>query len=266
MIINPNLRNKLKISNFFKKLVCSFLLLTVCSFAHTDDSLISAVISRNGNVSYVSIAPLYYEAKKKDFDLIQVPLNSSAKNRKPGELRPMELIIYSTCNKGDPQRESALGFRSQFLLVNFLLSPHPDDLPAAHYLLPLGWFRMLKEAIRGHPYFYEEGIIRIADIHNKLWDVTIKRSDVTAVNSKTDYSIKFVNDADQPLFIKALKSAAKSSQSSNIPQVTLVLESPSLYVRSTYSLIHKGARTYQLIKSINILEWWSKQQSWCPRK
>lgn len=257
------IKNGLK-SSIVLSLLTGFLLLISCFPVFADESLISVTMSRNGNVSYVNIAPLHYEAKKKDFNLIQASPNSM-QNRKPGELRPMELIIYSTCNRGDPQKESVLGFRAQFLLVSFLLSPHPDDLPATHYLLPLGWFRMLKEAIRGHPYFYEEGIIRIAGVHNKLWDVTIKRSDVTAVNSKTDYFINFVNDADQPLFIEALKSAAKPPQNSNIPQITLFLESPSLYVNSTYALTYRGSRNYQPIKSINILKWWSKQQAWCPQ-
>ena len=260
------IKNKWKTFYFLAlKLISGVLFLNSCFSVFADESLISVVISRNGNVSYVNIAPLYYEVKKKGFDFIQISQGDSIKNRKPGELRPMELIIYSTCNRGDPQKEAALGFRAQFLLVNFLMSPHPDDLPAAYYLLPTGLFRMLKEAIRGHPYFYEEGTIKIDGVHNKIWKVNIRRSDVTAVNSKTDYSISFSNDADQPLFMQALKSAAKPDKN-QVPQVTILLESPSLYVRATYALIHKGARQYQPIKTMNILKWWSKQQKWCPAK
>lgn len=244
------------------KLTSIVLFLTSCFFIFADESLISVVTSRNENVSYVNIAPLYYEAKRKGFDLIQVS-PGDFKNRKPGELKPMELIIYSTCNRGNPQKEAALGFRSQFLLVNFLMSPHPDDLPAAYYLLPAGLFRMFKEVLRGHPYFYEKGIVRIVGVHNKVWEVDIQRSDVTAVNSKTDYSVSFSQDADQPLFIQALKSAAKPAKS-QVPQVTVLLESLNLYVRATYALIHKGSRQYQPVKTMNILNWWSKQQKWCP--
>ena len=246
---------------FILKSIPIVLFFTLCLSVIAEESLISATISRNGNVSYVSLAPLNYEAKKKNLDFIQVSPENPV-NREPGDLRPMELIIYSTCNRGDPKHEATLGWRAQFLIVSFLMSPHPDDLLATHYLVPLGWFRMLKEAIRGHPYFYEVGIIKIAGVHNKVWEVSIRRSDVTAVNAKTDYSISFAKDTDQPLFIKALKAAAKLAE--NIPQVTLILESPSLYVRATYALIYKGTRNYQPIKTMNILKWWSKQQSWCP--
>ena len=219
------------------------------------------VISRNGNVSYINLAPLSYKAKRKGLDPIHVSPGTFDNKR----LRPMELIIYSTCNRGDPQQESVLGFRAQVLLVSFLLSQHPDDKPVAYYLMPSGWSRMLKEAIRGHPHFQEEGIIRI-DGHDKLWNVNIQRSDVTGIaNPNKDYSIKIVKEADQPLFIQALMSAAKPS-AKGIPQVTVLLESPSLYVKAAYALIHKGARQYQPIKTMNIRKWWSKQQKWCPKK
>ena len=216
-------------------------------------------------MSYINIAPLYYEAQKKGLSLIQdTPENPFEKGGQK-ELRPMELIMYSTCNRGNPKQEAALGFRAQFLGVSFLINPHPDDLPAAYYLSSTGLFRMLKEAVRGHPYFYEEGVIKIEGVHNKVWKVHIQRSDVTAVNSKTDYSVEFSNEADQPLFIQVLKSAARPDKN-NIPQVTVTLESPNLYVRAVYALIHKGTRQYQAIKNMNILKWWSKQQKWCPER
>ena len=92
------------------------LLFTTGSFVSAEDSfLISVVTSRNGNVSYVNIAPLHYEAKRKDLDPIQISPGDE-KNIKPGNLRPMELIIYSTCNRGNPQKEATLGFRAQVLL------------------------------------------------------------------------------------------------------------------------------------------------------
>lgn len=252
--------------HLFYFLILKLVLLPVfCFSVLAQESLISVVTSRNGNVSYVNLAPLHYEAKKKGFDLIRVSPENSVDNRKPGELRPMELIIYSTCNRGEPKKEAALGFRSQFLRVNFLMSPHPDDLLAAYYLLPLGWFRMLKEALRGHPYFYEEGAMSIAGVSDKSWQIHIQRSDVTAVNSKTDYSIEFSKDADQPLFIQALKQAARAAKN-QMPQVTVLLKSPSLHVEATYALIHKGARNYQAIKSMNILKWWGKQLKWCPER
>ena len=173
------IKNKLKIFYF---LILKFVLFLIfCFSVFADESLISVITSRNGNVSYVNLAPLHYEAKKKGFDPIRMSLENSIGKRKPGELRPMELIIYSTCNRGDPQKEAALGFRAQFLIVNLLMSPHPDDLPAAYYLLPTGLFRMLKEAIRGHPYFYEEGFMSIAGVPNKVWEIHIQRSDFTAV-------------------------------------------------------------------------------------
>lgn len=222
--------------------------------------LMSAVISPNGNVSYINIAPLYYETKKKDLDPIKISPQDSQRDR------PMELIIYSTCNRGNPQQESALGLRAQFLMVSFLLSQHPDDKRAAYYLFPNAWFRMMKEGIRGHPHFQEEGMIRIAGIHNKLWEVNIERSDVTGVaNPNKDYSISFSTDSDQPLFIQALLSAAKSS-TEGVPQITLILESPSLYVSATYNLIHTGTKQYQPIQKMDIREWWRKQQKWCPSK
>ena len=117
-----------------------------------------------------------------------------------------------------------------------------------------------------NPHFQEEGVIRIAGVHNKLWEVNIERSDVTRIaNPNKDYSISFSKDADQPLFIQALLSAAKLS-AKGIPQVTLILESPSLYVGATYVLIYRGARQYQPIRTMNIMEWWRKQQKWCPIK
>ena len=256
-------------SSFFIKDKLKFILvvffLSFCFSAFADISLISLVTSRNGKVSYVHLAPLHYEVKKKGFDLIRVSPESSFDNRKQGELRPMKLVIYSTCNRGESKQEVALGFRAQFLRVNFLMRPHPDDLSAAHYLSPVGWFRMLKEAVRGHPYFQEKGMIRIAGAHNKTWEINIQRSDVTAVNPKTDYFIEFAKDADQPLFIQALKEASKPAEN-QIPQVTVLLESPSLSVKATYALIHKGARQYQAIKTMNILNLWSKQLKWCPQK
>lgn len=267
MIYNFLKRHKLKNFSFFNLKWLSFtLLLTTCSSSVlADRALISVVTSRNGNVSYVNIAPLQYEAKKKNLDPIQVSPGNE-KNIKPGELRSMELTIYSACNRGDPQKEAALGFRAQVLLVSLLLSPHPDDRPPAYYLLPSGWFRMLKEAIRGHPHFREKGILRVAGLHNKLWDVIITRSDVTGVaNPIKDYSIKIVKETDQPSFIKALMSAAKPAKN-NIPQVTVLLESPSLYVRATYNLVHKGTRQYHTIKKMNIIDWWRKLQKWCPEK
>ena len=265
MICRFYIKDKLKSFYFLiLKLIYIVLLLTFCFSALAEESLISVVTSRNGNVTYINLAPFQYEAKKKDLELIQVSPENPADNRKPGELRPMELIMYSTCNRGDPKRESALGFRAQVLLVSFLLSQHPNDRPVAYYLMPTGLFRMLKEAIRGHPYFQEEGIIRVEGIHNKIWEVDIQRSDVTGIaNPNKDYSISFSKDADQPLFIEALKSAAKPAEN-QVPQVTILLESPSLYVRATYNLIHKGARQYQPIKTMNIISWWSKQQKWCP--
>ena len=267
MICNFLEKYKLKSFSFLNlKWTVAALLFTTCSFVLAGDrSLISVVISNNRNVSYINLAPLYYEAKKKNLDLIQVSPGNE-KNIKPGDLRPMELTIHSTCNRGDLQKEAALGFRAQVLLVSLLLSPHPDDMPTAYYLLPLGWFRMLKEAIRGHPHFQGKGVLRVAGIHNKLWNVNITRSDVTGVaNPIKDYSIEIVKEVNQPSFIKALMLAAKPAKN-NIPQVTVSLKSPSLYVRATYNLIHKGARQYQTIKKMNVKEWWRKQQGWCPEK
>ena len=256
----------------FFKWISVTLLLTACSPVSSapassssvptgpaDLSLISVVTSRNGNVSYVNLSPLHYEAEKKGLDPIKISPED------PQRDRPMELIIYSTCNRGDPQKEAALGWRAKFLGVNFLLSPHPDDLPAAYYLSPTGLFRMGKEAVKGHPYFKEEGSLKISGDSDKLWKVNIQRSDTTAVNSKTDYRIELSKEMDQPLFIEALKSAAKPSVK-GILQVTVSLESPSLSVKATYNLVHKGARQYQPIQKMSIIEWWSKQQTWCPDK
>ena len=244
----------------FKGISIALLTITSLPLLAEDLSLISVVISRNGNVSYIYLSPLHYEAQKKDFKHIQISPQDSQRDR------PMELILYSTCNRGNPQQESVLGFRAQFLMVSFLLSQHPDDKRAAYYLFPNAWFRMLKEGIRGHPHFQEEGIIRMAGVHNKLWEVNIERSDVTGIaNPNKDYSISFSKDSDQPLFIQALLAAAKPS-AEGIPQVTLILESPRLYIRATYNLIHKGARQYQPIQKMNLMEWWRKQLSWCPLK
>ena len=239
--------------------------LTVSSAVFADDeSLISVVISRSGNVSYLSIAPLYYEAKRKDMSPIQAPLGTHFE-RGPAELKPMELIIYSTCDRVDPQKGSVLGLRPQFLHSHLLLSPHPDDLPAAYYLLPLGLFRMIKQAVRGSPYFKEEGTVTVFNTQNTIWPVNIVREDITATNPKTDYSIEFSQITDQPLFIQALKSVAVTDGKNKVPHVTILLESPSLYVKATYALIHKGTKDYQPFKTVNIIDWWSRQQTWCPR-
>ena len=151
---------------------------------------------------------------------------AGASPEKSYELRPMELIIYSTCDRVDPQQGSVLDLRPQFLHSHLLLAPHPDDQPAAYYLLPLGLFRMLKQAIRGgHPYFKEKGTVKISNIKNTIWPVNITRENITATNPKTDYSIEFSNLADQPLFIHTLKSVAKPIGKNEIPQVTVLLES-----------------------------------------
>ena len=236
--------------------------MTASSAVFADESLISVIISRSGNVSYLSISPLYYEAKREGMNPIQAPLGTHFE-RKPAELKPMELIIYSTCDRVDPQKGSVLNLHPQFLHSSLLLSPHPDDLPAAYYLSPVGLFRMIKQVIRGSPYFKEEGAITVFDTQNTIWPVNIIREDITATNSKTDYSIEFSHVTDQPLFIQALKSAAAIEN--KIPQVTILLESPSLYVKATYALIHKGTKDYQPFKIMNIIDWWNRQQTWCPK-
>ena len=229
-----------------------------------NESLISVTISRSGNVSYLSLAPLLYEAKRKDMSPIQASPETQFE-REPAELRPMELIIYSTCDRVDPQKGSVIGLRPQFLHSSLLLSPHPEDLPAAYYLSPIGLFRMVKQVARGKPYFKEAGTITIFNTPNTTWHVHITREDITATNPKNDYFIEFSNTTDQPLFIQSLKSAATPNGKNEIPQVTTLLESPSLHVKATYTLIHKGAIDYQPVKTVNIIDWWSKQQTWCPR-
>ena len=257
------MKYKLKVFSFL-----SLLLLTACSsdILAEEKALISVTMSRSGKVSYISISPLYYEASRKDQFPIQVSPGDTFENKKPWELRPMELIIYSTCDRVDPQKGSVLDLRPQFLHSSLLLSPHPKDLPAAYYLFPIGLFRMLKQFIirAGDPYFEEKGTIKLFNSQNTTWPVNISREYITATNPKTDYSIEFSNVANQPLFIQALKSAAVLM--GKIPQVTVLLESQSLYVKATYALVHKGAKDYQAVKAINIIEWWSKQQKWCPRK
>ena len=219
---------------------------------------ISVILSRSENVSYVSISPLRYEVERAG----QNPIQISPKTGKAADW-PMELIIYSTCDRVDPQKGSVIGLRPQFLHVNFLLSPHPNDLSAAHYLSPIGLFRMLKHAFRGHPYFEEEGTIKLLRIPDAVWDIHITREDITATSPKNDYSIEFSHVADQPKFIRALQSAVVFKK--GVPQVTVLLESPRLYVKATYTLRYKGAYNYQEVKTINILDWWKKQQTWCPR-
>lgn len=259
-----------KLKNFkFLNILAGILLLTACFFedvSAAEKSLISVTMSRSGNVSYVSLAPLYYEARRKGFNSITVSPGDSFENKEPWELRPMELIIYSTCDRVDPEQGSVLDLRPQFLHVNFLLSPHPKDLPAAYYLLPRGLFRMFKQLVfrGGKAYFEEKGTIKLSSGQNTAWSVKISREYITATNPKTDYSIEFSDTANQPLFIQELKSEAVYV--GKTPQVTVLLESPSLYVKATYALIHKGARDYQPVKAVNIIKWWNKQQTWCPRK
>ena len=230
-----------------------------------DISLISVVTSANGNVSYVNVSPLHYTAKKKDFSLIQISPKSSINNKKQEKLRPMQLTIYTTCNRraSNPEIDLALGFRSQVLSVYFLLSPHPDE-PAVYYLSLRGLFRILKEAIKKTPYFQEKGTIKITGTQHKPWKVNIQHPGVTYNNPKPYYFIKFSEQASQNSFIQALKLAATPIKNSHTPQVTILLESPSFNVKATYALIHKGHRQYQVMKSMNIIEWWSKQQEWCP--
>ena len=205
--------------NFFIKDKLKFILvvffLSFCFSVSADRDLISLVTSRNGKVSYINLAPLHYEAKKKGLDLIRVSPGSALDKSKPGELRPMELVIYSTCNQGEPKQEAALGFRAQFLLVDFLMSPHPEDLPAAHYLLPVGWFRMLKKAFRGRPYFQEKGRIRIVGSPNKVWEVDIQRSDVTAVNPKNGLLYKFFKGYGSASIYSGFKGSFKAGRRPN---------------------------------------------------
>ena len=224
--------------------------------AFAEGGFISVTLSRSGNVSYVSIAPFHYKAERVGEASIQAPPGASFG-------KPMELGLFTTCDRVDPQKGSVIDLRPQFLHVNFLLRPHPNDLPAAHYLSPIGLFRMLKYAFRGHPYFEENGTIKLLHIPDAVWDVHITREDTTATSPKNDYSIEFFHPADQPKFIQALQSAVVLVD--GIPQVTVLLKSPRLYVKATYALIHKGAHNYQEVKSMNILDWWCKQQTWCPR-
>ena len=242
-----------------------FLTMSLVVFAGaSDEPLISVIISQSGTRSYLSLSPLYYEAKRKGIGSIQIPSGISP-HQKRGVFKPMQLNIYSTCEREYPKKGSDLGLRPQFLHSSLLLAPHSDDLPAASYLLPRGFFRMLKEVIRGRPYFKEEGTVKIFD-RDIEWPVNITRSDVTATNSQTDYFIEFSNVTDQPVFIQALKAAAKLVGKNKIPQVVVLLTSPSLYVKATYALIHRGTKNYQNIKLINIVDWWNKQQRWCHGK
>lgn len=256
------MKRPLKIFHLLSFLI-SVLILIISPFVFADEALISVVLSRSGNVSYVSISPLHYEARREGMHFIQISPGHFP--RPPGELKPMELIIYSTCDRTDPQKGSVLDLRPQFLHAHFLLSPHPNDLPAAYYLTPTGLFRMIKQAMRGRPYFKEEGTIKLPDAQDAVWPVKISREDTTAASEKKDYSIVFSHSADEPVFIQALRSTARVTGRKKIPKVTVLLESPRLYVKATYALIYKGAKNYQKTKSINIMDWWSKQQAWCPR-
>ena len=123
-------------------LLTGLLFLFACFFVSAEEALISVVMLRSGNVSYISLIPLHYEAKRKGFPFVQIPSGDSFKEKKP-----MELIIYSTCDRVDPKKGSVLGYRPQFLHSNLLLSPHPKDRPAAYYLSPIGLFRMFKQLL-----------------------------------------------------------------------------------------------------------------------
>ena len=254
----------LRFSYFLNPIVFALLLASYSVSVFSKEYLISEIISHSKNVSYLAISPLSYKAKRKNMGFIQVSPETYFE-KKSAELRPMELIIYSTCDRVDPQQGSVLGLHPQFLHSHLLLSPHPDDLPASYYLSPLGLFRMFRQIVAGRPYFKEKGIIRVFNVQDTVWHVNIVRGDITATNSKTDYSIEFSNFTDQPLFIQALKSAAKPESKSKVPQVAILLESPNLHVEATYNLIHKGKRNYQPFKKMNIIDLWNKQQIWCPR-
>ena len=247
--------SKHKIADLLRMAVVIFLFITGF-VAFTEERLISVTLSRSENVSYVSIAPLHYEARRDGQNSIHAPPGASFG-------KPMELGLFTTCDRVDPKKGSVIGLRPQFLHVSFLLRSHPNDLSAAYYLSPVGLFRMLKHAFRGHPYFEEEGTIKLPRIPDAVWGVHITREDTTATSPKNDYSIEFSHTADQPKFIQTLQSAVVFEK--GIPQVTVLLESPRLYVKATYALKHKGAYNYQEVKAINILDWWRKQQSWCPR-
>lgn len=254
------IKKHLEINKKLKPILKIFTVVFFLSFCFpllADRALIGLVTSRNEKVSYVSLAPLHYEAKKKGSKTIQVSPEDSFPAR-----RAMELALYSVCNRGEPEEEAKLGFRASVLGVSLLLSPHPDDVQAAYYLLPMGWFRMLEERLRGGPYFQEKGIIKIAS-YNKNWEVNIQRTDVTAGNAKPDYSIRFSKESDEPLFIQALKDSARLKN--QIPQVTIFLESPSLFVKATYALRYKGTKQYQDVNSMNIIDIWSRQQKDCPQ-
>lgn len=230
-------------------ILVGFFLLFSGSTSFSEERLISVTLSRSENVSYVSITPLHYKARREG----QNPIHAS-----PGASfgKSMELGLFTTCDRVEPQKGSVIGLRPQFLHVYFLLRPHPDDLSAAYYLSPVGLFRMLKHAFRGHPYFEEEGTIKLPRISDAVWDVHITREDITATSPENDYSIEFSHMSDQPKFIQVLQSSVVFRKGT--PQVTVLLESPRLYVRATYALKHKGAYNYQEVKSMNILDWWRK--------
>ena len=84
MICSFFIKDKLKLFYFSTlKLIIVVLFLTFCFSVFAEKSLISVVTSRNGNVSYIHITPLYYQAKKKGFGLIQDTPENPFKNGRP---------------------------------------------------------------------------------------------------------------------------------------------------------------------------------------
>ena len=226
-----------------------FILLILTSSVFASENLISVVISRNGDVSYVTISPLYFDAQRKGQDPVRT---------KPGAsiAQQMELTIYSTCNRTEPQ----------VFDVSLLLRPHLNDPEPAYYLSGTGIGRMLKQfALRGgEPFFNEKGTLTLLGVQNAVWPVTIARADFTATGAKGSYSIGFDNPENQRKFIQTFEPIGRYSAGKNPPQAILVLQSPSIQVRATYALIHPSTENYKKFKSVNISNWWSKQLAWCP--
>ena len=75
------------------------------------------------------------------------------------------------------------------------------------------------------------------------------------------YKISFLNPSSAHLFIHILKSEAEPMGQKKIPQVVILLESPSFYIKATYALIRGNNEEWDKI----IKDRWNKILSWCPR-
>ena len=242
-------------------LLRAFFLITLFSASiQADNHHIWMQHSNDGKALYINISPIYYTARQKGFSPIEMPSNILPKKLSS---RPLSLTIFGLCDSASPKEREIPGHfspQTQIIETSFTITPLPNDKKAVLTLSWKGLFREFQQMIRGGPYFIEKGGgITIKDY---TWPVIIKRYDVAFYSTEQDYTVRFSNPSDGHLFMHVLKSSAVPIGTKKIPQIEVLLKSPSFHISAVYAL-ERGSNDEWDKK---IKDRWNKILSWCPRE